>query len=538
MIPKNSSGFPAHLLLLIFLFSTACQQAVPTIVSPSLSSLQIAKHTPFPKGDMDRDLAPDQVLPSPTPVIVKNLSESPVPTPISYVAQPGDTLKAVAARYSLSPQDITSPDHLPETGFLIPGQFLILPPHLYPVTNGSWLLPDSEIVYSPTVQDFNIAEYIKTAGGVLAEYQEWLESSGWTSSADVVQRVALENSINPRLLIALLEWECGCVSGDSLEGLENRYVLGVKDYHRKSLYGQLSWAAHNLAEGYYAWRSGGVSSIEIGDGSILNPEPDLNAGTVALMTYFSILAVSANKNERVNGDSSVKTALDPQKGFSNLYQKMFGDPWKRDQQAGGLFPPGIQQPQFLLPFEPGQRWSFISGPHPAWENAGAFSALDFAPAANEPGCVPSSAWVIAVANGVVVRSKYGLVVLDLDEQQGEKELLSDGNEATGWAILYLHIGEEGRVANGVRLKAGDPIGHPSCEGGPSTGTHFHIARKYNGEWLAADGPLPFNLGGWTAHAGKKSYEGSLTREEFIIPSSLYGTSSSIILRPKDGEVFP
>ena len=43
------------------------------------------------------------------------------------------------------------------------------------------------------------------------------------------------------------------------------------------------------------------------------------------------------------------------------------------------------------------------------------------------------------------------------------------------------------------VETDDRIGHASCEGGVSTGTHLHFARKYNGEWVLADGPLPFVL---------------------------------------------
>ena len=51
----------------------------------------------------------------------------------------------------------------------------------------------------------------------------------------------------------------------------------------------------------------------------------------------------------------------------------------------------------------------------------------------------------------------------------------------------------------------------SCEGGEATGTHVHIARKYNGEWIAAEGALAFNLEGWLAQNGEAPYLGSLTR---------------------------
>jgi len=69
------------------------------------------------------------------------------------------------------------------------------------------------------------------------------------------------------------------------------------------------------------------------------------------------------------------------------------------------------------------------------------------------------------------------------------------------------------------LTTGDPVGHPSCEGGASTGTHIHIARKYNGEWIAADGVIPFNLEGWTAVNGDAAYRGTLIRNNIILTAS-------------------
>jgi len=98
-------------------------------------------------------------------------------------------------------------------------------------------------------------------------------------------------------------------------------------------------------------------------------------------------------------------------------------------------------------------------------------------------------------------------VLDLDE---------DGDERTGWAVFYLHLAAATSAPLGKQLHAGDMIGYPSCEGGEATGTHLHIARKYNGEWILADGPLAFNLEGWVAHKGSQAYKGTLTRGAGLI----------------------
>src|SRR5690606_40841833 len=65
---------------------------------------------------------------------------------------------------------------------------------------------------------------------------------------------------------------------------------------------------------------------------------------------------------------------------------------------------------------------------------------------------------------------------------------------------------------------GDKIGHPSCEGGKSTGTHLHITRKYNGEWVPAEGPLAFVMSGWKTKASSESLAGWLVKGEEVIRS--------------------
>ncbi|HEX7976476.1 MAG TPA: hypothetical protein VF498_18845 [Anaerolineales bacterium] len=111
------------------------------------------------------------------------------------------------------------------------------------------------------------------------------------------------------------------------------------------------------------------------------------------------------------------------------------------------------------------------------------------------------------------------------------DLDGDGREQTGWVLLYLHVAEADRVAMGTRVNTDDPIGHPSCEGGQRpTGTHVHLARKYNGEWIAADGPLPFLLSGWQAHAGPKPYQGALTKGDQTVTANPGGRQTSIIVR--------
>jgi murein DD-endopeptidase MepM/ murein hydrolase activator NlpD len=110
--------------------------------------------------------------------------------------------------------------------------------------------------------------------------------------------------------------------------------------------------------------------------------------------------------------------------------------------------------------------------------------------------------VTAISDGLVIRSENGEVVVDLDQ---------DGLEQTGWTILYMHMAEEDRVPVGTKVKTGDRIGHPSCEGGVSTATHVHLARRYNGEWIPAGGTLPFVLDGWQVSGEATEYDGRLAK---------------------------
>ena len=437
-----------------------------------------------------------------------------LPPTILYYAQSGDWLPAVAIRFGVDVNAITSPKVLPENGLLDAGTLLIIPDALdrsLPFTPVVQLIPDHEFVFSATAVDFDISTYVKEAGGYLSTYREYLGQTGWTSGAREIERLAYENSINPRLLLALLDYEARWVRGTPENDFLRNYPLGNESYRYKGMFMQMVWGITQLSAGYYDWRTGKLTELTFSDGSRLRIDPTLNAGTVALMYYFS-RSHSYNEWLRI---------MDQTSGFASFYQNMFGDPWARADAIGPIFPPAISQPEMALPFERKAPWAFTGGPHAAWEHDGPLAAVDFAPASAKTGCLSSDHWIAAAAPGLVVRSGNGVVVVDMD---------GDGSEQTGWNLLYLHVASNGRVAKGEWMEQDDRIGHPSCEGGMSTGTHLHFARKYNGEWVTADGPLPFVLSGWTVYAGEKPYDGTMVKGDKVIPSDLYAQSLAVILR--------
>ena len=438
---------------------------------------------------------------------------------ILYYAQSGDWLPAVAKRFGVETSEITSPKVLPQTGLLDTGTLLMIPDRRDDTVQyvpAIKMIPDSEVVFSATSLDFDVPTYVREAGGYLSTYREYLKSTGWTTGAGVIERNAYENSFNPRLLLSLLDYEARWVRGTPENKFRTEYPLGYENFRNKGMYLQLSWGTNELSKGYYGWRNGTLTELVFPDGETLRLEPTLNAGTVALMYYFS-RRHSLNEWMRI---------MDQTSGFASFYQNMFGDPWTRADRIGDLFPPSLTQPEMDLPFEVRSPWAFTGGPHSAWEHDGPLAALDFAPASSKTGCESTPTWILASAPGLVVRSGNGLVVVDMD---------GDGSEQTGWNMLYLHVANKDRVTKGQWVEKNDPIGHASCEGGRSTGTHLHVARKYNGEWIAADGPLPFVLSGWTTVAGEKPYEGQLVNGDRVITSDLYGQLKAVIYREEAGE---
>ena len=482
---------------------TSTEAAIPT----ALVETQQATESPTPTLQLTIDNSQLTIISTPTTVPVNT-------GPILYYTQSGDTLDALAVRFGVTVDEIDSTGALPERGFINPNQLLIIPQRFSNTTSPTHMLPDSEFVYTLSAIDFDVIGFAAQAGGYLKNFHEYLGTHGETYGGGIVNQIALDNSVNPRLLLALLEYQSSWVYGQPDTLAEQDYPLGEIALSKKGLLRQLKWAVNELSIGYYGWREGRLSEIHFSDGVTAHLAPDLNAGTAALQYYFA----------QVYDSQGWLAALDPETGFPALYEQMFGNPWTRAQVVEPIFPPDLIQPDLVFPFLVGRSWSYTGGPHGAWEKDGSWAAIDFAPATTVSGCVGSDAWVTASGDGVISRSERGIVVLDLD---------GDGFEQTGWVIVYLHIADEGRTGAGRLVKKGDLLGHPSCEGGYATGTHVHMARKYNGEWVQADGPIPFVLNGWTVHAADTPYKGTLTRDGEVVTASQFGAHQSLVERDRE-----
>lgn len=419
-----------------------------------------------------------------------------------YIVQPGDTLFAIAQAHNVTIDDLLVNNPLADPNVLAVGQILLLPPP--PDVQGSdfKIIPDSRLVRAPGSAAFDVAAFIALQPGYIRIATDEVDDVTYTA-AELVQRVSLEFSVDPRLLLALLEYRAGWLSNPNVTDDLREFPMGVQEYpegtERRGLYRQLAWTANELNRGYYSWKHRGMTALTFPDSTQVLLAPTLNAGTAGIHYFFSLTLNYDDWSQQVS-----------MRGFYSTYFAYFGDPF--ENAIDPLVPPDLVQPEMTFPFPQGETWYYTGGPHGGWGSGSAWAAIDFAPPdiPTQP-CYVSQFWATAVAPGIIARSDQGAVALDLD---------GDGDETTGFVAFYLHIASTDRVAQGTRVEAGDRIGHPSCEGGFSNATHMHFARRYNGEWLPAScddcAPdhqrPPFVLSGWTvvALAGQE-YEGFLYR---------------------------
>ena len=193
------------LLLVIALLLSACGSDLWGTYDPYLTSLpeitgtglEISEATPSATRALPtQPFATLTFLPtltgSPLPLFLTLLTPTGTATPvaltvppgstISYVSQSGDSLDVVAIHFGVSPSEITSPGPLPSTGFINPGTLLFMPNRLSqtPTTPSQPIIPDSELVDSPSAVGFDITGYVNSAGGYLSTFTDFHPPVGHT----------------------------------------------------------------------------------------------------------------------------------------------------------------------------------------------------------------------------------------------------------------------------------------------------------------------------------------------------------------------
>lgn len=497
-----------RLLLFFLFFLVACERPDPQVtilVTPAATGFALAP-TPFLTPLTGNNSIPTPVL---TPFINPALpTYVGVPTPdaphsavsatdttLTHLVNPGETLNQLAQQYGTTVENLAQLNQLQQTDLLFVGQQLIVPGQASLVGPAFKIIPDSELVYGPAAKGFDVRSFANPYNGQLLLYSEEVEGQ-LLAGPEIVSLVAHRYSVNPRLLLAVLEYRAGWVTKTAVSGaLDTPSPLGINQPGITGLYLQLGWVANELNWGYYGRSEGGLTTVTVTDGTRAAFAPEINNGTAGVQRLLAAF-----------GDATYDRWLQDTgaNGLFLTYSQLFGNPFA--YTVDPLWPASLAQPPLQLPWTSKETWFFTGGPHGGWATGSAWAALDFVPPGEQLGCVQSDNWITAMADGLVTRGDFGAVVVDLD---------GDGFAGTGWAITYMHLESRDRVPVGTWVQTGDRLGHPSCEGGYSNGTHVHISRTYNGRWVAADGTIPFNMGGWLSQGLGREYDGLLVRGDVV-----------------------
>ncbi len=165
--------------------------------------------------------------PDPPHTSIENMEKGVAP----HVVNPGETLAYIAQIYGVEVAELEALNTVTVEDVLYVGQEIMVPGRIDAIGPSFKIIPDSELVYGPAAKNFDVAAFVAEYGGFLLAYTEEVEGVVLTGP-QVVQLIADRFSVNPRLLLAALEYSSGWVTNPStssgsgsFDKLRNRYVL-------------------------------------------------------------------------------------------------------------------------------------------------------------------------------------------------------------------------------------------------------------------------------------------------------------------------
>lgn len=347
------------------------------------------------------------------------------------------------------------------------------------------LISNDQFVFRPDKYEWNIQGFLDAQPGVLKSYQ-FQTDSGLFTAKEEIEFLAFQYSINPQVILAILEVEDQLLSNPnpSEESIVSQDVVaenGIFSAHVRQI-------AETLYLGYYV---------------------SLDEGYAEFSATRAILATltKETKPEKWNRDD-----WELGYAFQAIFENYFGNPVEVFEEPLTL----STTPVFQLPWTEGHFWRYGSkGPHPGDfincvpgnclfpQSSGVINAaLDFIPQnanSNSIDCAQQGAnygmvageWVVSIAPGKVIYANKSLVVVE---------------HADGWFSQYYHIAAQDRVPKDTQLNGISSserrIGHPSnsCElGGQTDISHVHFLVGRNGQYVPATDLV---LSGWSVQTDR------------------------------------
>ncbi|WP_275423264.1 M23 family metallopeptidase [Pseudoalteromonas sp. MMG022] len=318
------------------------------------------------------------------------------------------------------------------------------------------LIDEQSFLFNNTLQSYDWDSFFLSYAPHLADKKE------------VILHWAGYSSINPKLLIALMEQQSQVVSAPTKQNLNAPFATLSS---RTGFNSQIEDIALMLSKRYYAY-------LELSEKLNVQDAPSTNAATVALISLLQkqpngVSKIIAQYNQLFDGDSlqlhadsQVKTAKP-----SNF-------------QAQAAF-------SMQLPWPSGYAW-YSGGAHSNTGSGYPYSSLDFNNGSG--GWGSNTPWVQASHGGTVTRySSCNIRV----------------THSSGYATQYYHM-DNLQYQTGDVISPGAWLGRYAsnrnqalCQGGSSTGPHVHFSLLSNGRFISLHN---WYISGYRIDVGNSNYD--------------------------------
>jgi hypothetical protein len=339
-------------------------------------------------------------------------------------------------------------------------------------TSGMDLLSNGQFVWGPNVGDFEVGQFLLELGSPLAPF------------ADIVDAWARYYSINPRVLLTLLEVRNGLLTNpyDEISPSEVSTIIeevGLQAY--EAFYEHLyTWGDMKSSDKVLDIPS---PSILLADGYEFEIQADVNSASFAITDVLGTTTDLVNLNRLI-------ASTEPG-GFSETFGAMFPETDPLDT-SNDIIPDSLPPDDlFQFPFPLGDSWYF-NGPH-NWNGGGGypFSSMDF-----HTGWGPGSPYPLHYAVSAAPGSGYVF-----QPTQSDLPCWVKVDHIDDWTTYYYHLRKVRPPGNIGTVRANDPmgsIGEETCNGGYAVGSHLHFTLLFNGAFVSLEG---VKLSGWTIHVG-------------------------------------
>jgi hypothetical protein len=356
------------------------------------------------------------------------------------------------------------------------------------VTTGSpaALLSDARLLYAPGWGTEEVRQFLASRPGTLGQLRIWVGNQEMPV-ADVITGQSLLYGLNPKVVLALIEFESGLVDDPNPTPEALDLALGYADEATRGLDAQIRWGVRELFRGLRDY--GMLNTLLLHDGRTIPVPSGTNLGGYAILRLVAQTGDEATL-DRLQGSG--------EHSFIEIYRRLFGEDPR--QPLENVSAPATS-PFLTKPYTGDYEVSSIYDHHSPFLSPDGQIVSHMGE--DSPGLSYDghNGWDYALDVGVpVLTAADGQVIWAGNSNDGcgwpaVGAILDHGN---GYRTLYWHLSQV-NVTVGQQLQRGEVLGLAGASG-CAEGPHLHFAVYYLGRQTDPEGWCGAGADPWAQHA--------------------------------------